>query len=115
MASVVQKTRISTETKEQIKAMTTKGDTKAITKGTIGVVVSASSNLVSDNILKHDTDATLTSGDVFQLLNNGVDTFRVDAQGAVHLKPRTSAPTDNAEGTMYFDGANDTLQISVEE
>ena len=112
MATVVQKSRVSTETKEQMKALTTKGDTKAIVKGTSGAT---SLDLITNNILRHNTTATLSSGDIFQLLNNGTGVFQVDAQGAVHLYPRATAPTDNAEGTLYFDNVNDTLQISVEE
>ena len=83
--------------------------------GSVDVELSVGSDLVANNILKHNTTATLSSGDIFQLLNNGTEVFSVDAQGAVHLYPRTSAPTDNAEGTVYYDSTNDTLQISVEE
>ena len=57
-------------------------------------------DLISGNILKHQTGSTVSSGDLFQILNNSTQVFSVDFQGAVHLKPRTSAPTDNAEGTM---------------
>lgn len=83
--------------------------------GTVDVELAVGSSLVDNNILLHNTDATLTEGDIFQLLNNNVEVFSVDAQGAVHLFPRTSAPTDNSEGSIYYDSTNDTLQISVEE
>tara|TARA_R100000656_G_scaffold40068_6_gene33484 strand:+ start:75 stop:422 length:348 start_codon:yes stop_codon:yes gene_type:complete len=83
--------------------------------GSVDVEVPVGSSLVANNILKHETDATLSSGDIFQLINNGTEVFSVDAQGAVHLYPRTSAPTDNAEGTIYYDSTNDTLQVSIAE
>ena len=72
-------------------------------------------DLVSGNILKHQTGSTVSSGDLFQILNNSTEVFSVDHQGAVHLKPRTSAPTDNAEGTMYYNSSEGTLVVSVEE
>ena len=72
-------------------------------------------DLVSGNILKHQTGSTVSSGDLFQILNNSTQVFSVDYEGAVHLKPMTSAPSDNSEGTIYYDSSNDTLVVSVEE
>tara|TARA_R100000742_G_C4259162_1_gene77007 strand:+ start:159 stop:503 length:345 start_codon:yes stop_codon:yes gene_type:complete len=72
-------------------------------------------DLIDGNILKHNTSSTVSSGDLFQILNNSTEVFSVDHQGAVHLKPRTSAPTDNAEGTMYYNSSEGTLVVSVEE
>jgi hypothetical protein len=72
-------------------------------------------DLVSGNILKHQTGSTVSSGDLFQILNNSTQVFSVDYQGAVHLKPRTSAPTDNAEGTIYYNSTEESLMVSVEE
>lgn len=72
-------------------------------------------DLIDGNILKHNTSSTVSSGDLFQILNNSTEVFSVDYQGAVHLKPRTSAPTDNAEGTMYYNSSEGTLVVSVEE
>ena len=72
-------------------------------------------DLIDGNILKHQTGSTVSSGDFFQILNNSTEVFSVDHQGAVHLKPRTSAPTDNAEGTMYYNSSEGTLVVSVEE
>ena len=72
-------------------------------------------DLVQGNILKHQTGSTVSSGNLFQILNNSTEVFSVDFQGAVHLKPRTSAPTDNSEGTMYYDSSEASLMVSVEE
>ena len=72
-------------------------------------------NLVTGNILKHQTGSTVTSGDLFQILNNSTKVFSVDYQGAVHLTPRTSAPSDNAEGTVYYNSSEDSLMVSIEE
>ena len=72
-------------------------------------------DLIDGNILKHKTGSTVSSGDLFQILNNSTEVFSVDFQGAVHLKPRTSAPTDNSEGTMYYDSSESSLMVSVEE
>ena len=83
--------------------------------GTADVEVPVGSSLVTGNILKHQTDSTVSSGDLFQILNNSTEVFSVDYQGAVHLKPMTSAPSDNSEGTIYYDSSNDTLVVSVEE
>jgi len=83
--------------------------------GTTDVEVPVGSDLVTGNILKHQTSSTVSSGDLFQILNNSTQVFSIDYQGAVHLKPRTSAPTDNSEGTMYYNSTSDTLLISVEE
>jgi len=52
---------------------------------------------------------------LFQILNNSTEVFSIDYQGAVHLKPRTSAPTDNSEGTMYYNSSEASLMVSVEE
>jgi len=83
--------------------------------GTADVEVPVGSSLVTGNILKHQTSGTVSSGDLFQILNNSTEVFSVDYQGAVHLKPMTSAPTDNSEGTMYYNSTSDTLFVSVEE
>ena len=72
-------------------------------------------DLVSGNILKHQTGSTVSSGDLFQILNNSTQVFSVDYEGAVHLKPMTSAPSDNSEGTIYYNSSIDTLVVSVEE
>ena len=74
-----------------------------------------SNDLIDGNILKHQTGSTVSSGDLFQILNNSTEVFSVDHQGAVHLKPRTSNPTDNAEGTMYYNSSEGSLIVSVEE
>ncbi len=71
--------------------------------------------LVEGNILKHQTSSTVSSGDLFQILNNSTEVFSVDYQGAVHLKPRTSAPSDNSEGTLYYNSSEGSLLVSVEE
>ena len=71
-------------------------------------------DLISGNILKHQTSSTVSSGDLFQILNNSTEVFSVDYQGAVHLKPRTSAPADNSEGTIYYDSSQGSLLVSVE-
>lgn len=68
-----------------------------------------------NQILKHQTGSTVTSGDLFQILNNSTEVFSVDYQGAVHLKPRTSAPTDNSEGTVYYNSLEGSLIVSVDE
>jgi len=83
--------------------------------GTADVEVPVGSDLVTGDILKHQTAGTVTSGDLFQILNNSTEVFSVDYQGAVHLKPRTSAPSDNSEGTIYYNSSNDTLMVSIEE
>ena len=70
--------------------------------------------LVDGNILKHQTSSSVSSGDLFQILNNSTQVFSVDYQGAVHLKPRTSAPSDNSEGTIYYDSSQGSLLVSVE-
>ena len=72
-------------------------------------------DLVSGNILEHQTSSTVSSGDLFQILNNSTEVFSVDYQGAVHLTPRTSAPSDNSEGTVYYDSSQDSLMVSIEE
>jgi hypothetical protein len=72
-------------------------------------------DLVSGNILKHQTSSSVSSGDLFQILNSSTEVFSVDYQGAVHLKPRTSAPSDNSEGTVYYDSSEDSLMVSIEE
>jgi len=69
----------------------------------------------TDNILKHNTSSTLSSGDIMQILNNGSEVFSVDHQGALHLKGLGSAPSDNGAGTLYYDSVNKTLQLSVPE
>ena len=69
----------------------------------------------SDNILKHNTSSTLSSGDIMQILNNSSEVFSIDHQGALHLKGFTDAPTDNGAGTLYYDSVNKTLQLSVPE
>lgn len=71
-------------------------------------------DLVVGNILKHQTSSSVSSGDLFQILNNSTKVFSVDYQGAVHLKPRTSAPADNSEGTIYYDSSQGSLLVSVE-
>ena len=71
--------------------------------------------LVEGNILKHQTSSTVSSGDLFQILNNSTQVFSVDYQGGVHLKPRTSAPSDNSEGTIYYNSTEGSLLVSVEE
>ena len=38
---------------------------------------------ISGNILKHQTSSTVSSGDLFQLLNNSTEVFYVEYQGAV--------------------------------
>ena len=72
-------------------------------------------DLVSGNILKHQTSSSVSSGDLFQILNSSIEVFSVDYQGAVHLKPRTSAPSDNSEGTVYYDSSEDSLMVSIQE
>ena len=72
-------------------------------------------DLIQGNILKHQTSSTVSSGDLFQILNNSTEVFSVDHQGAVHLKPRTSAPTDNSEGTIYYNSNEGSLIVSVDE
>ena len=72
-------------------------------------------DLISGNILKHQTSSTVSAGDLFQILNNSTEVFSVDYQGAVHLKPRTSAPSDNSEGTFYYNSSEGSLLVSVEE
>lgn len=72
-------------------------------------------DLVDGNLLKHQTSGSVTSGDLFKILNNSTGVFSVDYQGAVHLKPRTSAPSDNSEGTIYYDSSQDSLMVSIEE
>lgn len=83
--------------------------------GTSDVEVPVGSSLVANNILKHQTGSTVSSGDLFQILNNSTEVFSVDYQGAVHLTPRTSAPSDNAEGTIYYDSTEDSLMVSIQE
>jgi len=83
--------------------------------GTSDVEVPVGSDLVTGNILKHQTSSTVSSGDLFQILNNSTEVFSVDYQGAVHLKPRTSAPSDNSEGTLYYNSSEGSLLVSVEE
>jgi hypothetical protein len=83
--------------------------------GSTDVEVPVGSDLVDGNILKHQTASTVSSGDLFQILNNSTEVFSVDYQGAVHLTPRTTAPSDNAEGTMYYNSSEASLMISVEE
>tara|TARA_R100001510_G_C7655288_1_gene214382 strand:- start:3906 stop:4247 length:342 start_codon:yes stop_codon:yes gene_type:complete len=72
-------------------------------------------NLVDNNILTHKTGSTISSGDLFRIINNSTEVFSVDYQGAVHLKPRTSAPSDNSEGTIYYNSSEGSLLVSVEE
>ena len=83
--------------------------------GVADVEVPVGSSLVTGNILKHQTSGTVSSGDLFQILNNSTEVFSVDYQGAVHLKPMTSEPTDNAEGTIYYNSVLETMMVSVEE
>jgi|TARA_R100001530_G_scaffold107332_1_gene75057 hypothetical protein len=68
-----------------------------------------------DNILKHNTSSTLSSGDIMQILNNDAEVFSIDHQGALHLKAFSSAPTDNGAGTLYYDSVSKTLKLSVPE
>ena len=68
-----------------------------------------------NQILRHQAGSTVSSGDLFQILNNSTAVFSVDYQGAVHLKPRTSAPSDNSEGTIYYNSSEGSLLVSVEE
>lgn len=72
-------------------------------------------DLIQGNILKHKTSSSVSSGDLFQILNNTDKVFSVDYQGGVHLKPRTSAPSDNSEGTIYYNSTEGSLLVSVEE
>lgn len=72
-------------------------------------------DLIQGNILKHQTSSGVTTGDLFQILNNTDKVFSVDYQGGVHLKPRTSAPSDNSEGTIYYNSTEGSLLVSVEE
>tara|TARA_R110000803_G_scaffold158773_1_gene223010 strand:+ start:513 stop:854 length:342 start_codon:yes stop_codon:yes gene_type:complete len=72
-------------------------------------------NLVTGNTMSHQTGSTVTSGDLFKILNNSTKVFSVDYQGAVHLTPRTSAPSDNAEGTIYYNSTSSSLMVSIEE
>jgi hypothetical protein len=83
--------------------------------GSADVEVPVGSSLVTGNILKHQTSSTVSSGDLFQILNNSTEVFSVDYQGAVHLKPMTSAPADNAEGTIYYNSVLETMLVSVDE
>ena len=69
----------------------------------------------TDNILKHNTGSTLSSGDIMQILNNSSEVFSIDHQGALHLKGLSSAPTDNDAGTLYYDSVEKTLKLSVAE
>ena len=69
----------------------------------------------ADNILKHNTSSTLSSGDILQILNNGSEVFSIDHQGALHLKGFSDAPADTSAGTLYYDSVNKTLQLSVPE
>ena len=71
--------------------------------------------LVDGNSLKHQTSGTVSSGDLFEILNNNDKVFSVDHQGALHLKPRTSDPTNNTEGTVYYNSSEGTLRVSVDE
>ena len=80
------------------------------------VEVAVGDDLVgADNILKHNTSSTLSSGDIMQILNNSSEVFSIDHQGALHLKGFTDPPTDNGAGTLYYDSVNKTLQLSVPE
>ena len=72
-------------------------------------------DLVSGNILKHQTSGTVSSGDLFQILNNSTEVFSVDYEGAVHLKPISATPANNDEGTIYYNSTSGTLFVSVEE
>ena len=72
-------------------------------------------DLIQGNILKHQTSSSVTTGELFQILNNTDKVFSVDYQGGVHLKPRTSAPSDNSEGTIYYNSTEGSLLVSVEE
>jgi len=67
------------------------------------------------NTLSHASPSTVSSGDLFEILNNNDKVFSVDHQGALHLKPRTSDPTNNTEGTVYYNSSEGTLRVSVDE
>jgi len=67
----------------------------------------------SNNILIHNTTSDLSSGDILRILNNNSEVFSIDHQGALHFKPLSSAPTNNEDGTLYYDSGEKTLKLSV--
>lgn len=55
--------------------------------------------------LKFTTTSTVTSGNLFELVNNGTSMFSLDVNGTLRLKSQSSAPTANT-GSVYFSGTN---------
>ena len=72
-------------------------------------------DIIQGNILKHQTGSSVSSGDLFQILNNNTEVFSVDAEGGLHLYSRTTNPSNDSEGTIYYNSTNGTLMVSVEE
>ena len=62
-------------------------------------------DLIDGNILKHQTGSTVSSGDLFQILNNSTEVFSVDYAGVLKFKTQGSAPTA-VTGGLYFDGTS---------
>ena len=60
--------------------------------------------------LKFTATATLSSGNLFELVNNGDTKFSVTHDGVLKLKEQTSVPTAT-EGAIYY--KNDELFIGV--
>ena len=67
----------------------------------------------ANNILIHNTTSTLSSGDILRILNNNSEVFSIDHQGALHFKPLSSSPTDNSDGTLYYDSGEKSLKLSI--
>ena len=58
------------------------------------------------NWLKFTTTSTISSGNLFEVLNNSTSMFSLDVNGTLKLKEQASAPTSPSEGELaYIDGA----------
>jgi len=83
--------------------------------GSSDVEVPINEGLIDGNVLVHQTSGTVSSGDLFKILNSSTGVFSVDYEGAVHLKPISGTPSDNSEGTVFYSSSEDSLVVSVEE
>lgn len=58
------------------------------------------------NWLKFTTTSTISSGNLFEVINNSTSMFSLDVNGTLKLKEQTSAPSSPNEGELaYIDGA----------
>tara|TARA_Y100001973_G_C5201146_1_gene337797 strand:+ start:2230 stop:2577 length:348 start_codon:yes stop_codon:yes gene_type:complete len=56
--------------------------------------------------LKFTTTSTISSGNLFEVINNSTSMISLDVNGTLKLKEQTSAPSSPAEGQIaYIDGA----------